>query len=115
MENWSKYKLSFVTKKQKKSIIYPLLSITSTGSSRICVTLGRVSSALSTGKVLDKKSSVRFRMSSLKWNCKQIIYELGQFESVLMVPTHNGYGSPKTFCPIGFLGICPLFKSPQIL
>lgn len=62
--------IEFRHKETKNSIIYPLLSITSTGSSRICVTLGRVSSALSTGKVLDKKSSVRFRMSSLEWNCK---------------------------------------------
>lgn len=45
---------------------YPLFSTTSTGSSdRICVTLGNVSSALSTGSVFDRKSNVRFRISSL--------------------------------------------------
>lgn len=45
---------------------YPLFSTTSTGSSdKICVTFGRVSSAFSTGNVFDRKSNVRFRMSSL--------------------------------------------------
>lgn len=29
--------------------------------------------------------------------------------------TYNGYGSPKTFCRIGFRGIWPLLRSPQIL
>lgn len=33
----------------------------------MCVTFGKVSSAFNTGNVLDKKSNVRFRMSSLKW------------------------------------------------
>lgn len=46
--------------------IYPLLSMTSICSSRICVTFGRVSSAFSTGNVFDKKSNVRFRINSLE-------------------------------------------------
>lgn len=50
------------------TVIYLLLSMISTGSSSICVTLGRVSSAFNTGNVFDKKSSVRFRISSLKWD-----------------------------------------------
>lgn len=49
--------------------VYPLLSSTSIGSSKICVTFGRVSSAFSTGNVFDRKSSVRFRINSLKRNC----------------------------------------------
>lgn len=36
------------------------------------------------------------------------------FERGLKI-TYNGYGSPKILCFIGFFGICPLFKSPQIL
>lgn len=46
----------------------PLLSITSTGSSKICVTFGKVSSAFSTGNVFDRKSRVRLRISSLQMN-----------------------------------------------
>lgn len=45
---------------------HPLWSTTSTGSSRICVTFGNVSSAFRTGNVFDRKSSVRFLMSSLE-------------------------------------------------
>lgn len=54
------------TEMTKHIRIYPLLSISSIGSSKICVTFGNVSSALSTGNVFDRKSSVRFRISSLK-------------------------------------------------
>lgn len=47
-------------------IAYPLFSSTSTGSSNICVTFGNVSSAFNTGNVFDRKSNVRFRISSLE-------------------------------------------------
>lgn len=52
------------------------------GSSKICVTFGNVSSAFSTGNVFDRKSRVRFRISSLNGDFLNIILVNWQWQLI---------------------------------
>lgn len=88
----------------------PLLSIVSTGSSGIIwVTLGRVSSALSTGKVLDRNLSVWFRISSL-WKQWCVIWNAYYVKLTKKQALTKDMARLKHFASTGF-GVSALYSN----